>query len=136
MTHNVCYSILKTATQQIIQSAGFEAAGSQSIDTLADVFGNYIQLLGSTVTAYAQLNGRTMGTARDLMETLDEVSIDPDMLKSWLDQDGKALTPSWSAQSDPGRLLQGKDTNGFLSSLQDTYFNTVYRSYQWREAKL
>lgn len=108
MTDNVCYSILKTATQQIIQSAGFDAAGNQSIDTLADVFCNYMQLLGSTVSAYAQLNGRTMGTARDLMEALGDVSIDRDMLKNWLDQDGKALTPSWSAQSDPGRLLQGK----------------------------
>jgi histone H3/H4 len=108
MTDNVCYSILKTATEQIIQSAGFEAAGSHAIDTLTDVFCNYIQLLGSTVSAYAQLNGRTMGNARDLMEALHEASIDPDTLKSWFDEDGKALTPSWSAQSDPGRLLQGK----------------------------
>lgn len=108
MTDNVCYSILKTASQQIIQSAGFDAASNQAIDAFTDVFCNYIQLLGSTVSAYAHLNGRTMGNARDLMEALPEVSIDHDTLKSWLEEDGKALTPSWSAQSDPGRLLQGK----------------------------
>lgn len=110
MTDNVCHSILKTATQQIIQSAGFEAANNHSIDTLTDIFGQYIELLGSTVSAYAHLNGRTLGTPRDLVEALDDVSLDAKTLKSWLEDEGKALSPCWSAQSDPGRLLQGKHT--------------------------
>lgn len=108
MTDNVCHSILKTATQQIIQSAGFEAANNHSIDTLTDVFGQYIELLGSTVSAYANLNGRTLGTSRDLVEALEDVSLDAKSLKSWFEDEGKSLSPCWSAQSDPGRLLQGK----------------------------
>ncbi|KAI8091087.1 uncharacterized protein B0P05DRAFT_528717 [Gilbertella persicaria] len=112
MADNVCFSLLKTATQQIIQSAGFEAANNRSIDTLADVFGKYIELLGSTVSAYASLNGRTMGTARDVFEALNEVAIDPNTLKMWLEEEGKALSPCWSAQSDPGRLLQGVIAGG------------------------
>lgn len=107
MTDNVCYSILKTATQQIIQSAGFEAANNSSIDTLTDVFGKYMELLGSTVSAYANLNGRTTGNSYDLMKALNEVDIEPKKLKSWLEQEGKLLIPSWSDQSDPGRLIQG-----------------------------
>ncbi|KAI7900294.1 uncharacterized protein BX663DRAFT_563218 [Cokeromyces recurvatus] len=106
MTDNICHSILRTATQQIIHSAGFESANGQSIDTLTDIFGKYIQFLGSTVSAYANLNGRTMGTARDLMEALDEIAVDTNVLKVWLEEDGKTLTPCWSAQSDPSRLLQ------------------------------
>ncbi|KAI9476202.1 MAG: hypothetical protein EXX96DRAFT_651876 [Benjaminiella poitrasii] len=112
MTDNICHSILRTATQQIIQSAGFEGANGYSIDTLTDVFGKYIQLLGSTVSAHANLNGRTMGTARDLMEAFDEVAIDPHALRLWLEEDGKALSPCWSAQSDPSRLLQGVINGG------------------------
>lgn len=108
MTDNVCYSILKTATQQIIQSAGFEAANNSSIDTLADVFGKYIELLGSTVSAYANLNGRTTGNSYDLLEAMNEVNIEPKKLKVWLEEEGKFLMPCWSDQSDPGRLIQGK----------------------------
>lgn len=107
MTDNICYSILKTATQQIIQSAGFEGANNHSIDTLTDVFGRYIELLGSTVSAYANLNGRTTGTAIDLMEAMAEVNIESSQLKTWLEDEGKLLTPSWSEQSDPSRLIQG-----------------------------
>ncbi|CEP14822.1 hypothetical protein [Parasitella parasitica] len=107
MTDNVCHSILKTATQQIIQSAGFEAANNHSINTLTDIFGQYIELLGSTVSSYANLNGRTLGTPRDLIEALQALSVDAKSLKTWLEDEGKALTPCWSAQSDPGRLLQG-----------------------------
>ncbi|KAK4509167.1 uncharacterized protein ATC70_007517 [Mucor velutinosus] len=118
MTDNVCHSILKTATQQIIQSAGFEAANSHSIDTLTDIFGQYIELLGSTVSAYANLNGRTLGTPRDLVEALEDVSLDAKTLKVWLEDEGKALSPCWSAQSDPGRLLQGV-VNGGKPSFED-----------------
>ncbi|KAI8368505.1 hypothetical protein BD560DRAFT_398898 [Blakeslea trispora] len=106
MTENVCFSLLKTATQQIIQSAGFEAANSRSIDALADVFGKYIELLGCTASAYANLNGRAMSNSRDVMEALTEVAVDPDSLKIWLEEECKSLLPCWSAQSDPGRLLQ------------------------------
>ncbi|KAI7873228.1 uncharacterized protein EV154DRAFT_528548 [Mucor mucedo] len=112
MTDNVCYSILKTATQQIIQSAGFEAANNSSIDTLTDVFGKYIELLGSTVSAYANLNGRTIGNSFDLMEAMSEVDIQPKKLKVWLEEEGKFLTPCWSDQSDPGRLIQGVINGG------------------------
>ncbi|KAI8977243.1 hypothetical protein BDF20DRAFT_873723 [Mycotypha africana] len=112
MADNVCHSILRTATQQIIQSAGFEGANNQSIDTLTEVFEKYIELLGSTVTAYANLNDRTTGTARDVSETLEELNIDAKGLREWTEKDGKALSPSWSAQSDPGRLLQGVINGG------------------------
>ncbi|KAL9558895.1 hypothetical protein MBANPS3_000672 [Mucor bainieri] len=118
MTDNVCHSILKTATQQIIQSAGFEAANNHPINTLTDIFGQYIELLGSTVSSYANLNGRTLGTPRDLVEALEDVSLDPKSLKSWLEDEGKALSPSWSAQSDPGRLLQGV-VNGGKPTFED-----------------
>jgi histone H3/H4 len=107
MTDNICFSILKTATQQIIQSAGFEGANNHSIDTLTDIFEKYIEVLGSTVSAYANLNGRTTGSAIDLMFAMKEVNVDPSKLKTWLEDEGKNLTPSWSAQSDPGRLIQG-----------------------------
>ncbi|KAI8645536.1 hypothetical protein BD408DRAFT_361288 [Parasitella parasitica] len=118
MTDNVCHSILKTATQQIIQSAGFEAANNHSINTLADIFGQYIELLGSTVSSYANLNGRTLGTPKDLVEALQDLSVDAKSLKTWLEDEGKALTPCWSAQSDPGRLLQGI-VNGGKPNLED-----------------
>lgn len=117
MTDNICHSILKTATQQIIQSAGFEAASNQSIETLTDVFGKYIELLGSTVSAYANLNGRTLGSEKDLVSTLEELSLDASTLKLWLEEDGKALTPCWSAQSDPGRLLQGSNLKRLMNPL-------------------
>lgn len=107
MTENVCYSILKTAAQQIIQSAGFEGANNSTIETLADVFRNYVEALGSSVSAYAQLNGRSMGNAYDVLEALQEVSVQPKTLKVWLEEEGKSLTPCWSENSDPGRLIQG-----------------------------
>lgn len=121
MTDNVCYSILKTATQQIIQSAGFEAANNSSIDTLADVFGKYMELLGSTCSAYANLNGRTIGNSYDLMKALNEVDMEPKKLKSWLEEEGKLLLPCWSDQSDPGRLIQGKFFLFFLKSMCIVY---------------
>lgn len=131
MTDNVCHSILKTATQQIIQSAGFEAANNHSIDTLTDIFGQYIELLGSTVSAYANLNGRTLGTPRDLVEALEDVSLDAKTLKSWLEDEGKALSPCWSAQSDPGRLLQGKHSGMDFAYLTATHAKP--RCCEWRK---
>jgi hypothetical protein len=130
MTDNVCHSILKTATQQIIHSAGFEAANNSSIETLADVFGKYIELLGSTVSAFAHLNGRTIGNAYDLLEALDDVSIEPKKLKSWLEQEGKCLTPCWSEQSDPGRLIQGKRFRALMCFISARPTYNSYRYYQ------
>ncbi|KAI8888340.1 hypothetical protein K501DRAFT_320915 [Backusella circina FSU 941] len=106
MTDNFCYSVLKTATLQIIQSAGFESAYREPVETLTDVVGKYIETLGSTVSAYANLSGRSTGTAWDVMNAIGS-ELEPHVLKTWLDEEGKALTPYWSAQSDPSRILEG-----------------------------
>ncbi|KAI8997674.1 hypothetical protein BDB01DRAFT_846299 [Pilobolus umbonatus] len=107
MTDNFCYSVLKIAAQQIVQGAGFESANKQTLDTLTDVTARYIELLGSTAIAYANLNGRTVGSAADLVNAMKEVELEPKSLRHWLEEEGKILTPCWTAQSDPGRILQG-----------------------------
>lgn len=107
MTDNFCYSVLKTATLQIIQSAGFESAYREPVETLTDVVGKYIEALGSNVSAYANLSGRSAGTAWDVMNAMGS-ELEPLVLKNWLEEEGKTLTPCWSAQSDPSRILEGK----------------------------
>jgi hypothetical protein len=107
MTDNICHAILKTVAQQIVQSAGFDAANNQSVETLTDVLGKYIELLGSTILAYANLNGRASGNERDLVSAFTDLSLDATDLKDWVEEDGRALVPCWSAESDPSRLLQG-----------------------------
>lgn len=107
MTDAFCSSMLEIVTQRIIQSSGFESATSQSIRTLNDVFREHLELLGSTISAYANLNGRTIGTACDLLDTMEELLITPEGLKEWLAREGKQLSPCWTVQSDPSRLLEG-----------------------------
>ncbi|EIE80698.1 hypothetical protein G6F46_007981 [Rhizopus delemar] len=112
MTDAFCSSMLEIVTQRIIQSSGFESATSQSIRTLNDVFREHLELLGSTISAYANLNGRTIGTACDLLDTMEELLITPEGLKEWLAREGKQLSPCWTVQSDPSRLLEGTIRNG------------------------
>lgn len=107
MTDAFCSSMLEIVTQRIIQSSGFESATSQSIRTLNDIFREHLELLGSTMSAYANLNGRTVGTAFDVIDAMEELLITPDSLKEWLIREGKQLAPCWTVQSDPSRLLEG-----------------------------
>ncbi|CEG68207.1 hypothetical protein RMATCC62417_04517 [Rhizopus microsporus] len=112
MADSFCSSISEIVTQRIIQSSGFESATNQSIHVLSDVLRQYLELLGSYVSAYANLNGRTIGNAWDLIDAMEDLYITPDSLKEWLDKEGKQLSPCWAAQSDPSRLLEGTIRKG------------------------
>ncbi|KAI9010413.1 Bromodomain associated-domain-containing protein [Phycomyces nitens] len=110
MTDKFCFALLRITTLQILQSAGYESVHVDPTDILTDVFGQYIQMLGATTNAYAQLAGRTTGTLQDVVDGLEDLAVDTNTLRDWLEEEGKALTPSWSASSDPGRFLQGNTT--------------------------
>lgn len=127
MTDAFCSSMLEIVTQRIIQSSGFESATSQSIRTLNDVFREHLELLGSTISAYANLNGRTIGTACDLLDTMEELLITPEGLKEWLAREGKQLSPCWTVQSDPSRLLEGMLKKSFYFIIFIT--QTLSRNY-------
>lgn len=101
MTDAFCSSMLEIVTQRIIQSSGFESATSQSIRTLNDIFREHLELLGSTMSAYANLNGRTVGTAFDVIDAMEELLITPDSLKEWLIREGKQLAPCWNYKQIP-----------------------------------
>ncbi|CAO3678770.1 unnamed protein product [Rhizopus stolonifer] len=126
MTDAFCSSMLEIVTQRIIQSSGFESATSQSIKTLNDIFREHLELLGSTMSAYANLNGRTVGTAFDVMDAMEELLITPDSLKEWLTREGKQLAPCWTVQSDPSRLLEDTVKKG-----RPNYEDTI--EYSFRE---
>ncbi|KAL0076258.1 hypothetical protein J3Q64DRAFT_1825732 [Phycomyces blakesleeanus] len=126
MTDKFCFALLRITTLQILQSAGYESVHIDPTDILTDVFGQYIQMLGATTNAYAQLAGRTTGTLQDVVDGLEDLAVDTNTLRDWLEEEGKALTPTWSASSDPGRFLQGvvkhgrpSKNEGFLYSYQE-----------------
>ncbi|KAG2222127.1 hypothetical protein INT45_007563 [Circinella minor] len=106
MTDKFCYALLKTTALQILQSAGFDAAHTDPTNSLTEVMSQYLQLLATTTSSYAELAGRSNGNIWDVVDGLNELGITPESLKEWLDLEGKALTPTWTAQSDPGRTLE------------------------------
>ncbi|KAI9489900.1 Bromodomain associated-domain-containing protein [Zychaea mexicana] len=112
MTDQFCFALLRTTALQILQSAGFDSAHSDPTNSLTDILSQYIQLLASTTSSYAQLAGRSTGNIRDVVDGLDELGITPESLKEWLELEGKALMPSWTPQSDPGRTLEDVVRNG------------------------
>ncbi|CAO3586328.1 unnamed protein product [Absidia cylindrospora] len=107
MAHDFCFALLLSTTLQLLQSVGFESVQLSSADTLTDVFGQYMEYLASTVCDYAQLSGRSTGSAFDVMDGLSELSIDLKSLEDWLDSEGKGFEPAWNDQSDPSRALEG-----------------------------
>ncbi|KAI8877601.1 hypothetical protein K501DRAFT_337296 [Backusella circina FSU 941] len=116
MANNFCSALLETSTIQLLQAAGFESSQSSATHVLTNVFEDYICLLASTVSAYSRLSGRTAGNVWDVMDGFEELAIDLDDLKNWLSTESKSLTPSWTEQGDPSRILEGiiqrgKDTN-------------------------
>lgn len=111
MTDKFCFALLRTTTLQILQSAGFDSAHIDPANILTDVMSQYVQLLASTTSSYAQLAGRSTGNIWDVIDGMNELGMTPESLKEWLELEGKALAPSWSAQSDPGRTLEGKQVN-------------------------
>ncbi|KAI8137676.1 hypothetical protein BJV82DRAFT_674480 [Fennellomyces sp. T-0311] len=112
MTDKFCFALLRTTTLQILQSAGFDSAHIDPTNILTDVMSQYVQLLASTTSSYAQLAGRSTGNIWDVIDGLNELGMSPESLKEWLELEGKALAPPWSAQSDPGRTLEGVVRNG------------------------
>lgn len=109
MTDKFCNALLRTTALQILQSAGFDSAHVDPTNILTDVMSQYLQLLASTSMAYAQLAGRGTSNAWDVVDGLGELGLTVDSLRDWLDEEGKALAPSWSEQSDPGRTLDGNN---------------------------
>ncbi|SAL94943.1 hypothetical protein [Absidia glauca] len=107
MADDFCFALLRSTTLQILQSVGFESVQLSSADTLTDVFGQYMEYLASTVCEYAQLSGRSTGSAFDVMDGLSEISIDIKTLEAWLESEGKSFEPAWSDQSNPSRALEG-----------------------------
>ncbi|KAI7875298.1 hypothetical protein K492DRAFT_240374 [Lichtheimia hyalospora FSU 10163] len=112
MTDKFCNALLRTTALQILQSAGFDSAHVDPTNILTDVLSQYLQLLASTSMAYAQLAGRGTSNAWDVVDGLDELGLTVNGLRDWLEEEGKALAPSWSAQSDPGRTLDAVVKNG------------------------
>lgn len=110
MPDQYVFELLRTMALQILQSAGFDSAHTDPTHVLTDIMGKYIEMLAATASAYAQLAGRAHPNPFDVMDSLHEVDIDLDTLREWLDDEGKALTPAWTAQSDPGRTIEGKHT--------------------------
>ncbi|ORX50220.1 hypothetical protein DM01DRAFT_1264939, partial [Hesseltinella vesiculosa] len=83
-----CFALLRTSSLQILKAAGFEGVESGSANALTDVFGKYIQLLASTSSEYARLAGRSHANALDVVDGLNELSIDLKSLEDWLQVDG------------------------------------------------
>ncbi|KAI8369533.1 uncharacterized protein BYT42DRAFT_584786 [Radiomyces spectabilis] len=105
MTDKFCFALLRGTTLQTLQSAGFESAHMSATDTLTDVFGQYIQLLASTASHYAQFAGRSTISPWDILDCFAELNIEPKQLQEWLEEEGKALVPPWTDSSDPSRVL-------------------------------
>ncbi|ORY93424.1 hypothetical protein BCR43DRAFT_526981 [Syncephalastrum racemosum] len=112
MPDQYVFELLRTMALQILQSAGFDSAHTDPTHVLTDIMGKYIEMLAATASAYAQLAGRANPNPFDVMDSLHEVDIDLDTLREWLDEEGKALMPAWTAQSDPGRTIEGFVGNG------------------------
>lgn len=107
MADEFCFSLLQLNALQILQAAGFEAGHSKAVHALTNIFEQYFELLSTTVSAYSHLSGRTAGNIYDCMNTLDELAIDLPTFQSWLTDEAKALTPTWTEQGDPSRTLKG-----------------------------
>jgi hypothetical protein len=111
MADEFCFSLLHTSTLQILQAAGFETGQAHSTHVLTNVFEQYIKLLSTTASAYSRLSTRTTGTIYDVLDTFEELAIDLSTFKTWLDEEVKSLSPSWTEQGDPSRILEGKKMN-------------------------
>jgi hypothetical protein len=109
MVNNFCSTLLQTSTVQLLQAAGFESSQSSATHVLTNVFEDYICLLASTVSAYSHLSGRTTGNVWDVIDGFEELAIDLNDLKNWLSSESKSLTPSWTEQGDPSRILEGNN---------------------------
>lgn len=107
MADEFCFSLLQLNAVQILQAAGFEAGHNKAVHALTNIFEQYFELLSTTVSAYSHLSGRTAGNIYDCMDTLEELAIDLPTLQSWLTEEAKALTPTWTEQGDPSRTLKG-----------------------------
>lgn len=107
MTDRFCSALLRTTVLQILQAAGFESSHMEPANVLTEIMWEYLQMLGSTTSAYAEFAGRSTGNLNDVVDALESLGIEPETMKEWLEDEGKALTPSWSEQSDPGRTLEG-----------------------------
>lgn len=124
MADEFCFSLLQSTTLQILQAAGFNAGHSKAAQVLTDVFKKYIELLSTTASAYSNLSGRTAGNILDCMDTLEELAIDIPTFKSWLADEARLLSPSWTDQGDPSRILNGKEIDRYATSL--FFFTQVF----------
>lgn len=110
MADEFCFALLKTSTLQILQAAGFESGNGHATHVLTNVFEQYLELLSTTASAYSQLSSRSTGTIYDILDTYEALEIDLPNLKNWLEQEAKSLSPSWTEQGDPSRILKGEYT--------------------------
>lgn len=109
MADDICFALLRNTIYQILHSAGFESSHGEPANVLADVFGQYIQLLASSASTHAHLAGRTVASPWDIADTLGDVQVTLDQLNEWLESEqGQFLTPAWSTRSDPTLVLKGK----------------------------
>jgi hypothetical protein len=109
MADDVCFTLLRNTIYQILHSAGFESSHGEPANVLADIFGQYIQLLASSASTYAQLAGRAVASPWDIADGLVDVQVTLDDLQDWLDSEqGQFLAPAWSAKVDPNGVLKGK----------------------------
>jgi hypothetical protein len=116
MADDICFALLRNTLYQILHSAGFESSHGEPANVLADVFGQYMQLLASSASTHAQLAGRTVASPWDIADSLGDVQVTLDQLDEWLDSEqGQFLTPAWSTRSDPTLVLKGKHQKGRMN---------------------
>ncbi|KAI8997283.1 hypothetical protein BDB01DRAFT_901700 [Pilobolus umbonatus] len=112
MADEFCFSLLNTSTIQLLQAVGFESSQTNATHVLTDIFEHYIQLLASSVSAYSRLSGRTYGNIGDVINAFNELSVNTAQLKEWISDETRFLSPCWTEQGDPSRILEGIIKNG------------------------
>ncbi|KAG9292114.1 hypothetical protein G9A89_005258 [Geosiphon pyriformis] len=118
---NFCSFILRVSTLQILQTTGFEKSSSIGADVLTDVFGKYLELLGTIAQKNATHAGRTRANAYDVGATFEKLGIKFNELEEWLqnEKDSKAYG-SWEGE-DPSEVLKDLLGGSPQGSTDDQY---------------
>ncbi|KAF8512095.1 hypothetical protein BU17DRAFT_54245 [Hysterangium stoloniferum] len=81
--------VLHTTTTRTLHAHNFSKSSTQATHTLTDVLSRYFTLLTETCARYAQHAGRTGVTIRDALAALNEVGVEVDELREYVE--GEAL---------------------------------------------
>ncbi|CAG8634269.1 12972_t:CDS:2 [Ambispora gerdemannii] len=101
-----CSSVLRLATLQLIQQAGFDKTSGLSVDVLTDVFGNYLEMLGKTAKNHAMHAGRTKMNAFDVKATFETLGIKVEDLEDWLETERESKNYNKWSGPDPTPVVK------------------------------